>query len=492
MAHKFLLAAGTVLIGSLLVIPTAIAANQDATLVDQGEYIARAADCMACHVGPDGTPFAGGKPIVTPMGNIIASNISSSKKYGIGNYSVKDLTNVLREGKTPSGSHLYPAMPYPDYRGMTDGDIEALYAYWQTIPAVDIAPKTKTDLDFPFNMRFLMIGWNAMNLDAYVVPTGLNDQAKRGQYIVDNLAHCGTCHTPRNDLMGSNYEKYLGGAQLGRWFAPNITSDHNAGIGAWSDEQLAEYFKNGRVGYIAQAAGPMGEAVHHSLQYLSEDDRLAMAVYLKTVPAISGDVQQKPTLDSSLNQELGRREPVVTKATHYAEDQLAEHGLKTSDISNANSPEGLYAQHCASCHSDDGYGQPDSYYPSLNGNNTVRSVNPRNLVAVILDGVAYRGATPGPLMPGFDGKLNNQQIADVSNYVRTEFGGHSSSNIDADQVAYIASGEQPVSDLIRRAPLLAWLGVFVAVLVIGGGFSIWRHRRRQAQTVSNHDVNSDK
>lgn len=121
---------------------------------------------MACHVGLDGAPYAGGKPIVTPMGEIIASNISSSKKYGIGKYSVKDLTNVLRNGKTPAGSHLYPAMPYPDYRSMTDEDIQALHAYWQTVPAVEKAPDAKTSLAFPFNMRFLMIGWNAMNLDA--------------------------------------------------------------------------------------------------------------------------------------------------------------------------------------------------------------------------------------------------------------------------------------------------------------------------------------
>lgn len=109
----------------------------------------------------------------------------------------------------------------------------------------------------------------------------------------------------------------------------------------------------------------------------------------------------------------------------------------------------------------------------------MRNGSPRNLVAVILDGVAYRGATPGPLMPGFDGTLDNQQIADISNYVRTQFGGQSVSNIDAEQVADIASGQQPVSDLIRYAPVLAWLGVLVVVLVLGGGLLIWQRRRRR-------------
>jgi mono/diheme cytochrome c family protein len=489
MLHQLLLAAGTILIGGVAAASTVPAADKDTTLVKQGEYIARASDCISCHVGPDGVAYAGGKPIATPLGDVIASNISASKKYGIGEYSVKDLTNVLRNGKTPSGSHLYPAMPYPAYRGMTDDDIKALHAYLQTVPAVEHAPEAKTDLAFPFNFRFLMIIWNTMNLDAYDPPKGLDGQVARGQYIVDNLAHCGTCHTPRNDLMGSDHDQYLGGAQLGRWFAPNITSDHDAGIGAWSDEQLAEYFKNGQVGYSALAAGPMAEAIHYSLQHLTEGDRLAMAAYLKTVRAIANDKQSKPTLDTSLNEQLAGREPMITKATRYSADRLAEHGLKPGDIKNPDSPQGLYAQHCASCHSDDGYGQPVSYYASLNGNATLRNVNPRNLVAVILDGVAYRGATPGPLMPGFDGKLDRQQIAAVSNFVRTKFGGHSASNIDADQVAYIASGKQPVSALIRYAPLMAWLGVFVAVLAIAGGLLLlWRWRHRKVRTARIDDA----
>lgn len=484
---------GMVLIMGLSGDAFALEADENSSLVEQGKYIARATDCMACHVGPEGTPFAGGKPLATPLGDIIAPNISSSKEYGIGDYSVEDLTQVLRAGKTPSGTHLYPAMPYPAYRGMTDDDIKALHAYLQTVQAVEHAPEAETNLDFPFNMRFLMIGWNAINLDEQASSNELSDQGARGQYLVDNLAHCGTCHTPRNDLMGSDNDQYLGGAQLARWHAPNITSDETAGIGGWSDEQLAEYFKNGQAGYVAQAAGPMGEAVHHGLKHLSKDDRLAMAAYLKTVPAIADNEQTQPVMNPETDSQIFGREPVVTKATNYPQGQLAEHGLKSSDIKDPDSAAGLYAQNCAACHRDDGYGQPASYYANLNDNTTLRSANPRNVVAVLLNGVAYRGATPMPLMPGFEGKLDNQQIAAVSNYVRTEFGGHSDSNIDADQVAYIASGKQPVSDLIRYAPLMAWLGVFVAVLVIGGGLLIWwRRRHRNAQIAESRDAHSDK
>lgn len=397
---------------------------------------------------------------------------------------------MLREGKTPSGTHLYPAMPYPSYRGMKDEDIKALHAYLQTVPAVDRKPEAETDLDFPFNMRFVMSFWNAENLGSYQPLKGLDDQAARGQYFVDNLAHCGTCHTPRNDLMGSDYDHYLGGGPLGSWHAPNITSDETSGIGQWSNAQLAEYFKNGSMSYSAQAAGPMGEAVHDSLQYMSEDDRLAIAAYLKTVPAIANKDQQQPVFDPEINQQLIGREPVVNKATRYAPDQLEEHGLKADAIDDPSSPAGLYAQHCASCHGQEGYGQPVSHYASLVGITTLRNANPRNLVAVLLNGVAYHGAAPGPLMPGFEGKLDNQQIASVANYVRTEFGDHKNSELDADQVAHIASGKQPVSAIIRYAPLLAWLGIAIVVLLIAGGVWWWL-RRRNRNDHHNDDTRSN-
>ena len=495
MRYQLLLAAGVV-VGALTGAPSLAADNDtpvnNTPMVEQGQYIARAADCMVCHVGPDGTPFAGGKPVSTPLGDIIAPNISSSKKYGIGDYSVDDLARVLRNGKTSWFTYLYPAMPYPAYQGMTDEDIKSLHAYLQTVPAVEREPEAETNLDFPFNIRLSMIVWNTMNLDENHPREELDDQATRGRYIVDNLAHCGTCHTPRNDMMGSDYEHYLGGGQLRSWYAPNITSDSTAGIGAWSNNELADYFKNGQAGYFAQAAGPMGEAVHHSLKYLTEDDRLAMAAYLKMVPAIANEEQEQSVMDSEINAQLIGLDPVVTKATRYAPDELASHGLKASGIDEEpGSPAALYAQNCAACHRDDGYGQPVSYYASLNGNTTLRAANPRNLVAVLLNGVAFNGATPRPLMPGFEGKLDNQQIAALANYVRTEFGGHSASNVDADQVAYVASGKQPVSDLIRYAPLLAWLGVLIAVLLIVGGIGFWWRRRRQhTQNAYGHDTNS--
>ncbi|WP_084286486.1 cytochrome c [Halomonas halodenitrificans] len=479
MRLQYFSAAACLLIGGLASSTTALSDEPQEQLVERGRYIAQATDCIACHIGPDGTPYAGGQANRTPLGDIVAPNISSSEEYGIGSYSLSDLTRVLREGKAPGGKHLYPAMPYPSYQGMMDEDIEALYAYLQSVPAVDRAPEAETDLSFPFNVRLSMTVWNAINLGEYAPPEGLDDREARGQYIVDHMAHCGTCHTPRDDMMGSDYDQYLGGAQLGRWYAPNITSDDTSGIGAWSHQQLADYLKHGQAGYLAQAAGPMGEAVHHSLQYLTEDDRMAIAAYLKAVPAISDEKQQHAVFDPELGVPLAQLEPVVIKATDYRSDELEENGLKSNDIEEPSSPEGLYAQHCAACHRDDGMGQPDSHYASLKGNTTVRSANPRNLIAVVLEGISYNGATPRPLMPGFEGKLDDQEVADIANFVRTEFGEHSSSNIEEDDVAYIASGKQPTSTLIRFAPVLAWAGVLIILLLIVGGIWTWRRRRHQ-------------
>lgn len=493
MRKQSLRTTGLLVLGSMVGITTAHASEATETTspraeIEHGKYIARAADCAACHMGPDGTPYAGGRPISTPMGDVVATNITSSKEYGIGDYSLEDLTNVLRHGKTPDGSHLYPAMPYPSYRGMKQDDIAALYAYLQSIPAVDREPEAHTDMDFPFNFRILMAMWNTLELEDDPASQGQDGAVSRGQYLVDHLAHCGTCHTPRDDFMASDSTRYLSGARLGIWSAPNITSDETSGIGAWQDQQLADYFKHGMAGYVAQAAGPMGEAVHQSLQYLSEKDRLAIAAYLKTVPAIEDDAQQQPVFDQMANQALLGHEPVVSPATRHREDTLATQGLRPDDIAQPDTGQGLYLTHCAACHAADGNGQPVSYYPSLNGNTTLRRADPRNLIAVITEGVAYQGATPLPQMPGFAEVLSHAETAKVANHVRTEFGGHDESQLTAQDVNELITGERPVPALIRHAGTLAWLGIIVAVTLAGlAGWWLWRRRdrRQPASATSN-------
>nr|WP_317198943.1 cytochrome c [uncultured Psychrobacter sp.] len=432
-------------------LPNVSPANSD--LVNRGAYIARAADCMACHR----EDYTGGVAIDTPMGSIYATNITPSKRYGIGNYTEQDLKKALRKGRAPDHM-IYPAMPYPSYHGMTDEDISALFAYLQTVPAVDAAPEYETDLPFPFNIRSLMYFWNFINVPAYENREGLTAVQQRGEYLTNNLEHCGTCHTPRDMTMGADNSMYLSGAQLGNWYAPNITPDNSSGIGSWSEQDIVTYLRTGELDKRAYAGGPMGEAVAHSTRYLTDDDLGAIAAYLKVVPAI----ETKDTITEVDTKSLP--DPINASITH---DLLAQDDYLTQAKLgvDSSSPEGLYLNACASCHGVNGYAQPDAGYAPIVGLTSLRRDNSDTLINVILHGV--EGATNiRPNMPGFKDQLSHQQIADITNYVRTSFGGLASSDVSADYVDTVAAGQDQRPFLIKYAGVLAILGIIVALLIL--------------------------
>ncbi|MGE6796355.1 cytochrome c [Psychrobacter okhotskensis] len=434
-------------------LPNVSPANSE--LVNRGAYIARAADCMACH----GEDYTGGTAIETPMGEIYSTNITPSKRYGIGDYTEADLKNALQKGRAPDHM-LYPAMPYPSYSGMKEEDISALFAYLQTVPAVDEAPEEKTDLPFPFNIRSLMLGWNFLNVPSTEKRDGLNETQKRGEYLVNNLEHCGTCHTPRNSTMGFDKSMYLSGAQLGNWHAPNITPDESSGIGSWSEQDIVTYLRTGELDQRAYAGGPMGEAVAHSTRYLKNEDLSAIASYLKAVPAVQTedkvsavDVSRLPTpINESITHDLLSQKEYLKQA-------------KAAVGNGSNAPESLYLAACGSCHGVNGYGQPDARYAPIVGLSSIRRDQPDALVNMILHGV--EGATnTSPIMPGFSDELNSEQIAGIANYVRVNFGGLASSDVSADDVDRIANTGVDKPFLIKYAGLLAIIGIIVAIAII--------------------------
>lgn len=448
-------------------LPNVSPANSD--LVNRGAYVARTADCMACH----GEDYTGGTAIETPMGDIYSTNITPSKRYGIGNYTEADLKKALQKGRAPDHM-IYPAMPYPSYNGMKDEDISALFAYLQTVPAVDEAPKNKTDLPFPFNFRTLMLGWNLLNVPSSNNREGLNEVQQRGEYLVNNLEHCGTCHTPRNSTMGFDKDNYLAGAQLGTWYAPNITPDKSSGIGSWSEQDLITYLRTGELDQRAFAGGPMGEVVAHSTRYLKDEDLTAIASYLKVVPAIQTDdkvpavdVARLPTtINESITHDLLAQDDYLTQA-------------KASVDSGSNSPEALYLAACGSCHGVDGYGQPDARYAPIVGLSSMRRDNPDTLINMIVHGID--GATnTSPKMPGFSEDLNSEQIAGITNYVRVNFGGLQNSSVSADDVDRVVTARPDQPFLIRYAGLLAIIGIIVAILIIAFIIrGMMRSRRRR-------------
>jgi mono/diheme cytochrome c family protein len=443
------------------------AAGSDADLVAKGRYLATAADCAACHTAPDGgKPFAGGYGIESPLGTIFSTNITPSKTAGIGNYSQEDFARAVREGVAKDGSHLYPAMPYTAYAKISDEDMKALYAYFMHEVKADDAQPEKTALPFPFSIRTSMAFWNLLFLDntRFKPDAAKSAEWNRGAYLAEALEHCSTCHTPRNELMAEEGDKALSGSAVGSWFAPNITSDKTSGIGGWSDEELTQYLRTGHVAGKAQAAGPMAEAVEHSLQHLNEADLKALVVYLKaTKPIASGE---------------------TTPRYAAGKPSVAEADLRGLP-GQAMNKEGfhIFSGSCAACHQVDGEG--NNHYPSLFHNTATGGDNPDNLIATVLFGLQRTVDDVPTFMPAFGpnaaftDRLSDKDVADVSNYVLSHFGNGRVQVTAADVLRVREGGEKPM--MAEVAPFIVPAIVAVVILLaLVIALLVARSRRRPA------------
>ncbi len=422
----------------------------DDALIKRGEYLATAGDCVACHSLPGAKPFAGGLALPTPIGDIIATNITPSKTAGIGNYTLEQFSNALRKGMRADGKHLYPAMPYTSYAKVTDDDVAAMYAYFMNAVQPVDAPTKSTSLPFPFNIRLSMAAWNMLFLDnrPYVANASQNTEWNRGAYLVQGLTHCSTCHSPRNMMMAEVASKELAGGEVGPWYAPNITSDANSGVGGWSTEELVSYLKTGEALGKGQAAGPMSEAIDHSLQYLSDVDLRAIARYVKSVPA------QRDAADTQPVHALGKPADEVASLRGVA---LPEQGDKMTGAQ-------IYDAYCATCHQVQGQGSFDGGLPSLSHNTAIGRSNTRNLVMVILEGVK-RGADGAQVrMPGFAHELGDTQIATLSNYL-TKLYGNPNVNVTANEVGVQRQGGEK-SHVVTLAQSAIFIGVVILLALI--------------------------
>jgi mono/diheme cytochrome c family protein len=439
--------------------PHAMAADMD-TLVAQGDYLAKASDCTACHTAPGGKAFAGGLAIASPVGTIYSSNITPSKTDGIGLYTRDEFAAALRKGVRRDGANLYPAMPYTAYAVLSDPDIDALYAYFMKgVAPVDVAAP-KTSLPFPMNIRLSMMAWNLIFLrDSGFQPDTAQSAAwNRGRYLVEGAAHCSTCHTPRGFLMEERSGLAFSGGQVGAWYAPNITPEKSGGIGSWSKPTLVGYLRDG-VAPGARAAGTMGEAIEHSFQYLTPSDLDAVATYIETVPAVENAKPVDRFGEGKPGSELASTRGAVIDATTQGSV--------------------LFQGNCASCHAPLGQGGTDGYFPSLFHNSTTGASN-SNLVATILYGVNRTTAQGQAFMPGFGGaktdsnQLSDHEIALVATYVRAEYGGSGAAVTDTD-VATVRQGG-PSSPLVLIARIGLGVAGFAAVGLIV--FLLRRRHRR--------------
>ena len=269
--------------------PTGVPAKlEKASLVERGEYLAKAADCMVCHTKPGEKEYSGGLGFKLPFGTLYSTNITPDKDTGIGNYSDQDFLNAVQRGTRHDGARLYPAMPYTSYTYMTDEDVLAVKAYLFSLPAVRAKAPDNT-LSFPFNQRWAMIFWSAVfNPDTRFAPdTSKSPEWNRGAYLAEALAHCGECHTPRNLGFALDNRKKFAGAITAGWRAFNISSDKATGLGNWRDEDLISYLSLGHAPGHGSASGPMGEAVDHSFSQFAPEDIRAVVAYLRSVPPVA-------------------------------------------------------------------------------------------------------------------------------------------------------------------------------------------------------------
>src|SRR5271168_3704307 len=269
-------------------------------LLARGEYLTKAADCVACHTAPGGRPFAGGRAFVLPFGSLYSTNITPDAETGIGNYTDANFLNAVHKGIAGGNTRLYPAMPFASYTYMTDADALAIKAYLFSLKPVRV-PAPQNTLAFPFNQRDLMGIWSVLfNADTrYEANVDRSPEWNRGAYLVEAMEHCGECHTPRNVFFAlNNRRKFAGTVQAG-WRAYNITPDRSGGVGAWSDADLTRYLATGHADGRGTAAGPMGEAVDESCKYLKASDITAMVAYLRSVAAVAAADLPEPRLTAS-------------------------------------------------------------------------------------------------------------------------------------------------------------------------------------------------
>ena len=393
--------------------PTGVPAElRNASLVQRGEYLARAADCEACHTIKDGEPYTGGLAFNLPFGTLYSPNITPDKDTGIGNWSDADFLNAIHKGVAPGGMRLYPAFPYAAYTMISDADALAIKAFLFSLPARH-APKPANTLTFPFNQRWLMAFWSAFfNSDRRFEPNPTQSpEWNRGAYLAEAMAHCGDCHTPRDLMQALDNRKKFSGAVAAGWKAYDITQDRDSGIGDWTDGTLASFLSSGHAVGHGTASGPMGEAVDKSLVHLAPEDIKALVTYLRTVPAISD-----PALPA----------PRTTPAPASPREGVAEADERGKAI---------FAGACVSCHGWTG-GSPILSYATFTGGRAVNDPSARNVAQAIVWGVTRESSDGLVAMPSFGHAYSNVEIAAVANYVTARFGATPSS-ITPQQVAKI-------------------------------------------------------
>ncbi|WP_332695777.1 molybdopterin cofactor-binding domain-containing protein [Bosea sp. (in: a-proteobacteria)] len=368
-------------------------ATWSAATIERGRQLAALGACAVCHTGKDGVPYTGGLALETPFGTVMTTNITPDPETGIGNWSYPAFERAMRAGLHRDGRHLYPAFPYPSFAKASEADLQALYAFLMSQPAVR-QENQPSRLAFPFNLRPLMAGWNLLfNRQSETAPAPQRSaEWNRGRYLVDGLGHCGACHTPRNALGAERGgSAYLAGGEAEGWEAPALTKA-SAGPIPWSEAQLYTYLRTGTAARHGVASGPMAPVIEE-LKALPDSDIRAMASYL-----------------ASLNEPLSEAE---------AKTRAAQIELATSAAANpATSPAArLYQGACAACHETGRAAPLANAGPALGLSSKLHAAAPANFLRMLIEGGQHGIGS----MPAFATALDDRQLTDLARYMRARF-----------------------------------------------------------------------
>jgi len=380
--------------------PATVAPPTDAALLARGAELARAGNCMACHTARGGAPYAGGRRIVTPFGDLYAGNLTPDAETGLGTWSPEAFRRAMHEGRSRDGRLLYPAFPYTHFTRLSREDSDAIYAYLRSLPA-DPTPIRPHDMHWPYGTQAALKGWRWLYFEAGDPPARPHSPGtvERGRYLTEGLGHCSACHAPRDRWGGASQLLSLAGGRLpGGWEAPSLLDPSEAGVQAWALDDVVALLGQGRSGPHL-VSGPMAEVVNRSLRHWQADDLQALAIYLKQLP-VAPSTMAKPPAEGTVDRARGAA---------------------------------LYTTHCASCHGEEGQGHVMASgfvaYPALAGNRTVNLASPANLLKTVQHGgfSLPTGHDALPFgMPPFQMTLDDPSMAAVLTHVRQSWGNRAS------------------------------------------------------------------
>jgi mono/diheme cytochrome c family protein len=368
----------------------------DSDLVRRGRYLAAIGNCSDCHTKRGGRDFAGGLPVPTPFGTIYSTNITPDAETGIGRWSEAAFRRAMRLGIDRDGQHLYPTFPYDHFTNVSDQDDRALYAYLMTREPVH-APARENQLSFPLDQRFVIAGWKLLffRRGNYQPDPAQSAEWNRGAYLVEGLAHCGACHTPRNALGAERRNARFAGGDAESWHAYAINAQSPAPV-PWDAEALFAYLRDGWHPDHGVARGPMAQVVSN-LSSAPESDVRAIAAYMASV--------------------FGAPPP---DRKHRGEELLAKVKSPSVQASQADATgAAIYAAACATCHET---GRPLPFGGvNLALSTAISAPDARNLANIVLTGVRPVEGERSPIMPGFATSMNDAQISALLNYLRARF-----------------------------------------------------------------------